>query len=179
METTFIIQASAPRALQICNEHDDSLCAALETVFPLYTEDIIMNWNHVYVPISYKYDLSVMMDDVLQIIEALQNTPQGKLVNHWASNTFAATWKMDWNDGILKVHSEWISVVGETEALLASRPDIQMPSEDFVAEWMRPLHIAEHALSDAGYTVSQLPGLARLRTVRQLRVREGVLYREQ
>lgn len=117
----------SPRTVQIHDAADDSLCAALETVFPLYTEDAIINWNHVYVPVSYKYDLSVMVDDVLQIIEALQSSPQGRLVNHWPSNTFAASWEIDWKDGMLKIHSEWTSVVGSCWIRREVGPD-QVPA---------------------------------------------------
>src|SRR5438128_712566 len=131
--TSFIIQASNPRSVADHDAGDDSLDDAIETVFPLHTEHALLAWNHIYVPLSYKYDFAVIINDVLDIIQAIQTSAQGSHSVHWPSNTFAAIWNMQWDQGMIAVQSKWNCVLGETEAMLAGRPVIRIPCEDIVA----------------------------------------------
>ena len=176
--TSFIIQASNPHSAADHDVRVDSLGDAIETVFPLNTEDALLIWNHIYVPLSYKYDIAIIMSDVLDIIEAIHASPQSSHSVHWPSNTFAAIWNMRWDQGMIEVQSKWNCVVGGTEALLVSKPEIRIPCEDFVAEWKRPLQIAERALAKAGYSVEQVSELGRLQTVLANCNRDGQLYRD-
>ncbi len=178
MSTSFFVQASNPRTLRALDAEDESLSDALQTVFPFDTEQALIVWNHIRIPLDYKYDLSLMAADVVGIIEMIQVSPQGRHTVHWPSSTFSAIWDMQWSSGILTIHSEWHCVLGSTEALLTGKPDVELPSDDFVAEWKRPLQFAERALTEAGYDVGEIRGLARLRTVLARCVRDGVLYRD-
>lgn len=45
----FIIQAGSPIYTGNYEEEDYSLMTAIETVFPMYTEDAILNWNNIYI----------------------------------------------------------------------------------------------------------------------------------
>jgi hypothetical protein len=176
MATSFIIQASCPRASRVHDPGDETLSDALQTVFASDTESALIGWNWVYVPLGYKYDFSIIINDVLDMIEKLDNSPNGQHRVHWPSSTFSAIWHMQWRSGKLNVHAEWHCVLGGTESMLASKPDIDIASEDFIAEWRRPLQLAERALTDAGYSVAQIAGLARLRAVLAKIARDGVLY---
>ena len=62
----FYIQANNPRVLKEHDLEDKNISDAMETIFPLYTESAVMMWNHICVPLSYKYDISYMMDDMLK-----------------------------------------------------------------------------------------------------------------
>ena len=173
----FAIQASNPTTLE-ARDDSTTLSDAIESVFPLNTEDAILKWNYIFVPLGYKYDMCLLIDDVLNIITEMHTHPQGSLTVTWPSSTFLATWRMTWAAGTLDVHAEWFDVVGSTETLLTSRPDLKIGIDDFIAEWKRPLQIIESALTAAGYDES-LPGLGLLRATIANIVGEGELYRSQ
>ena len=172
---TFIIQASNPHAL-LTRDDSTTLSDAVESVFPLHTEHAILRWNHIHIPLGYKYDMSLLIDDVLHIVAALSNAPIGSRAVHWPSSTFSSVWNMTWDQGIINIQTTWDSVIGDTEALLTSRSELHVPIEDFIVEWKRPLQLIERALSSAGYD-EDLPGLGLLRATLKDITGEGQLYR--
>jgi hypothetical protein len=177
MSYRFTIQASSPRALKEFDPNDTNLSDAIQTVFPLETECAILVWNWVYVPLSYKYDFSMMIDDVIALIDAMQVEPSGRRTIQWPSNTFACTWKVEWDARVTTVEADWVSVVGNTEAMLAAVPKIVVESSGFVEEWKRPLEAIWGGLTSAGYT-SKLLGLDHLMATVSKIGRCGILYRE-
>ena len=60
----FCIQASNPRVQHKIDYEDSSLSDIIETIYPLYTEHAILTWNYISIPLSYKYDISYMIDDL-------------------------------------------------------------------------------------------------------------------
>ena len=56
----FWIQAGDPRTQRAVPEADDSVCDAIEKSFPTRTEELIVAWNRVHIPVSYKYDMSIL-----------------------------------------------------------------------------------------------------------------------
>jgi hypothetical protein len=176
MESRFAIQASRPRTTAERDSGDETLSDAIQTVFPLETEFALMIWNWVYIPIHYKYDVSIMTDDIVDLVDAILASPTGHQTIQWASSTFAATWKVDWTPETTTVHAEWDTVLGDVEAALRAKPAIQVATSDFVAEWRELLDVVAEALAASGY--DDLEGLQRLKGV-AARVRSrGILYRD-
>lgn len=58
----FFIQVSKPICLNKFDKKDKTLSDAMETIFPLLTEKAIIMWNHIPILLSYKYDISFMLD---------------------------------------------------------------------------------------------------------------------
>ncbi len=135
---SFHIQVSNPSVTEQVNEDDETIGEAIESIFPLDTEHAFISWNGIYIPVSYKYDLSLMYDDIVQMIEALLDSPDGELRIQWPSNTFAAVWNIKWAKGQMKLNAEWRQLLGSTERLLDGSEIVDMDVESFVAEW-RPL----------------------------------------
>lgn len=177
MAVEFIIQASNPRMLRFCDSDDATLTDAIQTVFPMDTENAVLAWNNIYVPLSYKYDLSVMTDDIVQLCEEMLASPHGVRLVHWPSNTFTASWEFVWSSEVVAVKARWACVTGCLESMLSSKPSISIPVEDFVAEWKRPLEVIRAALDLAGYTPAQIAGIRRLDAVLTRLPRYGELYR--
>jgi hypothetical protein len=175
----FLIQASNPRPLRAHDPDDESLSDAIQTVFPLDSEWAFLVWNGVYVPLSYKYDLSLMVDDIVWMLEEMLLRTTGNRVINWPSNTFSATWEMTWNEGVVKVSARWDCVLGGVEALLRGRPTISVRKSEFIAEWKTPLMIVEQTLRLAGYATDQVPSLMRLSAIIAKLPEKGVLYRAQ
>lgn len=174
----FSIQASNPRTLIRYDANDTTLSEAIQTVFPLETEHAIMSWNWIYVPLSYKYDLSMMIDDIIALANDVLSSPQGSRTIHWPSNTFASLWTIDWTHPNITVEAEWTSVVGDTESMLSARSKVTMGAVDFVEEWKQPLELIMGSLTSAGYGASLL-GMDRLLAVVGRIGRPGILYREE
>jgi len=94
MTYRFAIQASNPRFLAHFDAGDASLSDAIQTVFPLEAEYALIVWNWVYIPITYKYDLSLMTEDIIGLIELMMSERSGNQTIQWPSSTFAATWSV-------------------------------------------------------------------------------------
>jgi hypothetical protein len=173
----FRIQASQPRSASNALLEDSGLSDALQSVFPMMTEAAILVWNGGHVPLSYKYDLSFMVDDILYLAEALLSTKRGQTRISWPTNTFAATWNTRWADDIISIHGDWKTVVGGTEELLRAHPLVEMPVGEFLAEGKRPLTIMTMALTEAGYDRLAPQPMERLAHLASQIQNEGVLYR--
>jgi hypothetical protein len=176
MAVEFVIQASNPRALRACDSGDQSLSDAIQTIFPLDTEWAFLAWNQVFVPLGYKYDVSMMVEDIILLLEQMLSDEQGARTIHWPSNTFSAVWDVAWKDDAMTVSAKWDCVVGGVEPLLSSRPSVSVPKAEFLAEWKSLLATTERAISSAGYTGDQIPDLIRLRNVIGKLPGHGALY---
>lgn len=179
MNYRFAVQASNPRFVSTFDADAQSLSDAIQTVFPLETEYAIVVWNWVYVPLTYKYDISMMAEDLVNLIDLMLSNECGKQTIHWPSNTFAATWRVEWSNEVATVSADWDCVLGETEPILKNRPTIVLQTVEFVAEWKRPLEVVADALTAAGYTPQQLVGMRRLRDLVEKIDHCGTLYRDQ
>jgi len=134
-------------AIQTCNpklvrdqipENAPDLAGAVEAIYAPCTEDAILFWNRVPVRISYRYDLSVLLDDLVPLIEQVARNNEGSEETRWASNTFSAIWQTGWDYGEIRISSHWRAVAGSYENLLNSRPTVEVPRMEFLGEW-RPL----------------------------------------
>jgi len=132
---TFIIQTSQPKNNgEFCKE-DKELSEAIETIFPMMTEESLILWNTIYVPLNYKYDVSYIIEDVLHMLRAMREVPtSGELQINWPSNTFSTVWNLIWSEKKLAINSNWYSVLGHTEQLLNKESRIEINLSDFVCE---------------------------------------------
>lgn len=177
MAASFLfLQASNPRSTTTRDAADESLSDALQTVFPLETERAILVWNGIYVPLGYKYDWSLMVDDVIDMCDSVLMRASGTREIHWPSGTFAAVWRLTWDPVDVQVESEWSRVVGNTESLLNNSSVVSMERGAFLAEWRRPLEVAAEALVRAGYSRAQLARLGDLESILTRLPRYGRLY---
>lgn len=176
MSTEFWIQASCPRLRTAKDPCALSIDEAVESVFPRETENAVIVWRHVYIPLSYKYDVGTILRDVLQMIQEL-SADSGQWEVEWPSNTFGAHWHFKWEgDSLVVTASEWRSVVGDTEELLRSRSTIQIGKSEFVCEWKALLERVQTALLKGGYVPELVPELLQLAATIGKIERYGVLY---
>lgn len=173
----FNMQASNPRTIPALNATDESIGEAMETIFPLSTESAYMIWNGIHIPIDYKYALSFLLADIVMMLERLGQPGVGELTIHWPSNDFSATWRLKWDEHHLRITTEWHSVVGSVEALLAERSTLDIDKEEFVFEWKQVLGVLLHALVQAGYDDERLQDLPKLRAVHGSIREPGKLYK--
>ena len=171
------IQTSAPQTTEIYDGEDETIGEALETIFPLFTEDAILFWNHIAIPLSYKYDISVMFADILALVAKVAELNSGTSEIYWPSDTFACKWRVRWSQKEVRIDCiEWASVTGGLESTLAESGIVECTRDQFLAEWKRLFEVIERALAESGYHAQQLPEMTQLSMLKNKISGSGVLY---
>lgn len=174
---SFYIQASNPKLQCEMEFNNDSLSDAIENIFPLNTENALLVWNYISIPLSYKYDISYMMEDVLDLLFDLQEMQSGKKIIHWLPGTFRCNWTVSWENGQLEIESYWECTVGHLEGLLNEKPVITLSIEEFISEWKEVLHTIIKGLKHCGYNEQKIGGMRKL-LERYASIKEfGILYK--
>lgn len=173
----FYIQANNPRVLKEHDLEDKNISDAMETIFPLYTESAVMMWNHICVPLSYKYDISYMMDDILDLLDDLLQVKEGKRGIYWLPDTFRSDWDIVWGSGQIRIISHWESVTGNLEGLLNANNRVSLKIAEFISEWKQILYIVLKGLEDNGYMESGIVNLKRLKQQYNRIPNNGILYK--
>lgn len=175
---SFYIQVSNPKLQKILNPEDECLSDAIESVFLLNTENAIMSWNYISIPLSYKYDISYMMEDLLNLLHCLQSMDTGEMVIHWLPDTFRCNWSILWECGELKIQSHWECTVGHLEKLLNDNSQVLISIKDFVNEWKGILYTVIEGLESCGYSDSRIRGMRQLLEQYNSIEGKGILYKE-
>ncbi|MGW9310421.1 hypothetical protein ACWGRK_17035 [Saccharomonospora azurea] len=129
----FAVQVGCPRTLRPEGPAAD-MADAISELYPLDTEDLILVWNLVPIRLSYRYDVSVLMDDLVPLLEEVQGGLRAERAVRWASDTFAAEWKLVPDRTRLRISAQWFSTLGNYEDLLNTRGVVETPVENFVRE---------------------------------------------
>ena len=85
----FVIQASSPRWTGAHDPEDSTLSEAVQVVFPMEAEAAVLEWNHVPGLLSYRYDISICLDDVIDMLTTLMSC-DGVYENYWPSTSTVA-----------------------------------------------------------------------------------------
>lgn len=174
----FCIQASNPRFQNITNYNDECLSEAIESVFPLNTEHAILMWNHISIPLSYKYDISYMVNDILIIINAIQKQNVGKMKIHWLPDTFRSDWLIEWNNDEVQINAQWECTMGHLEFMLNQKNSIRLSKVDFVNEWKEVFGVLIRGLKHCGYDKSKIKGMEDLVEQYEKIKGSGICYKD-
>lgn len=172
----FYIQAGNPDIININNKEDKTLSEAIESVFPMETENLIIYWKHIAVSLSYKYDISYMIDDILIILQEMQIHKTGSMLIHWLPDTFRVDWNLKWDNERILIDAEWQSVVGNIEEILIRQRTVELSKEDFICEWKMPLLKIINALNKNEYMVMMKDEYCKLLTQFNNIQHYGLLY---
>lgn len=138
---------------------DTSLGEALESCFPDMMDGAGLLWNGVSVPFSYKYDLSIIVHDVVTLVRWLRTSTQGTFSICWPSNTFRTDWQLAVAGGQVQITAYWESVSAQDSPLedaLNGVPVIEADQAAFMAQWAALLRLAHQRLIETGYTLEEL-----------------------
>ena len=113
----FQILARHPIVIRPLDYEVEDLSEAIESIFPMDTKDALLVWNGEYIPINYKYDLSVLIDDLLPLLTEILNEDSGSYKVEWASDTFNADWTLDWAENRITIMAQWHDVLADIENL--------------------------------------------------------------
>lgn len=174
----FCIQASNPKALNQPNKTDDTLSSAIETAFPMMTEDAIMMWNNIPIPLSYKYDIAYMIEDIIDLLKALRKAKTGTLKISWLPDTFRSDWIIKWDYEKIIIETFWDNTVGNLTKLLNKIPKVSLNKCDFINEWKQLLATLINGLKKCNYNETNLPEIAQLIYEYERIDGTGILYKE-
>ena len=129
----FSIDPKNPEPFVCLAGNASDLADAIELGFPMEAENAEIRWNNIPIPLNYKYDLSVILPDVLDVLKHCQ---EDKKIKTWfASNTFTTQWTVDTKNEMVEVHADWRSVVSKNTIQLNKVPDISVPKSHFLKQW--------------------------------------------
>jgi len=173
----FEIQVGQPRMLRAFNETREDLASAIRALFPATTEDAILVWNWIPVRINYNADLSVIIEDLLWMLDDLLKSDHGTGKTFFGASTLRAEWSLDWANGGIRVTSRWDSIAGSYESLLNQHCTLELSLKDFLSEWKALLRKVIEAIELSGITVTNHENLVLLRRIESFIPEFGVLYR--
>lgn len=131
----FKIQAGNPVINTISERKELTLPELMEDVFSMDTDDAIMFWNHMCIPLSYKYDISYMIDDILAMLDDIQSHVEGSLRIEWLPDTFRCDWDIVWRENNVIITSFWERVVGNIANQLNLSNSVVLERNQFLREW--------------------------------------------
>lgn len=156
----FALNAGRPAWVAARDDLDSNLSDAVQTVFPL-EERALLEWNGVVFSLGYKYDISVMLEDIIEMVLAIGRTEAGSFQVDWPSSGFPFRWTVSWAASWVEVHAHARDEPGAVE--LAGRERVRVHRNSFVEAWQSLLGIVLSCLEEAGYDSFHLSGLNRLR----------------
>ena len=175
----FYLQASEPRHRPVLNPDVEDLGEAIEEVFVFPTEQAFICWEGNRIPLCYKYDISVIITELIEMLEHVTQKAEGSYCAIWSSDTFRGKWELTWASHMVSVEATWDELSGGLlESLNRSIRNLKLPIHNFISEWRRPLAQVYEALTAAGYIQDQLEDLGRLERLIDCIPSEGLLYRD-
>lgn len=172
----FRIQVSNPRNNGCFCSEDEKISEAIETIFPMMTEEALLVWNTIYIPLNYKYDISIMIEDILSMLKNLREKKQDNMIINWASNTFASKWELQWDENNILINTNWNMVLGHTEVLLNDSNSIRIRKTSFMEEWKKLLEVLIINLKKCNYSEYNLHDMKRLIKEYDSLKKPGILY---
>ena len=173
----FYIQASNPAYIKNFDMNDVTLADAIETSFPLETESAVLVWNYIPILISYKYDISYMMEDLIKLLNLLLSEECYCYTIEWLPDTFRCNWELSWKKGEVTIITACESTVGYLEPLLNKNNIIELSITDFICEWKLIIEKVVHVLQQNGYHRNNLSRMDELIELHEKIKSYGVLYR--
>lgn len=175
----FAIQVGHPTILYPETRPAPDLAYAIEELFPMDTEELILHWNNIPVRIGYKYELSVLIDDLLPLLSAILRTDQGRYKVAWDDPSFSAYWFLAWDKDQMTIEAEWHSVAGDYEALLNNHNCVKISKDAFLAEWKGLLSKLIQAINLTDLQIEVREELETLYQIQAAIPEFGVLYQSQ
>ena len=173
----FRIQSSMPRNTGDYDSEDEKLSEAIETIFPMMTEDAFIVWRTLFISLNYRYDVSYMIEDILNMLKRFRKSDIGEIDINWVSNSFSCNWKLVWDNKMLNIKSEWNNVNGHIENLLNDLNEINIEKVLFISEWKKLLEILIKNLEQCGYNKKNIIEMERLIEEYEYIKQYGVLYK--
>ena len=137
---------------------DDTVGYAIETLFSV-EDDIYINWNGFKIPLSLKYDVSDIWNDVILMVKNIIKGTEKEFTIHFPSSTFFAAWVFSVDSDILTIKAYWTTVNLEKEDLLRLRENnmpLVIDKKEFLEEWYKILIPMKRVILMSNYNIKKL-----------------------
>lgn len=172
----FVLQVSNPATQPPRPAKVADLAQAVEAIYPMMTEDAVFIWNFYPLLVGYKYDLSVMIDDLLPMLSQILDLESGEYVVHWGSDTFRDIWRLRWDNDQLTAEIDWQGDLGDRAEFFQGLAVVNMARADFLAEWKMLLTRIRTDVESAPLKMANRAAFDRLRAIEAAIPRYGQLY---
>ena len=159
----FNIIPGNPKCNEIAQgEPIEDLSEAIEILYPMEADDMILQWRGKELKLQYKYDLCVIIADILDVLEKLTDKDRRKIEVRFGSDTFNADWEIEVVDEDLRITSDWHSVVVADESEFNEIYTVTVPKRKFVQDWMIILKIINSDIQKSHFYIEDRSDLERL-----------------
>lgn len=170
MTNPFQIEVGNPAVNVGASGPASDISEAIEMIYPMETPDARLGWGGQWVNINYKYDASVIIPDVIVLLERCAAGDDRRMRVCFGSNTFRVDWEVNFRGDLVLVASLWECVSCASVALLNAVGEMAIGRKRFVGEWLKLL---ERIIADLESTpVSILDDDLLVRARRLLATRE-------
>jgi hypothetical protein len=145
-------------AKSVVNPSDKNVGYAIESLFSI-EEDIFIYWKGYEIPLSIKYDISEIWNDMILMIQYIKKAKTQNFTIHWPSATFFATWDFVIDDNLLEIKAYWTDLNINRTELLKLREDsfpIIVDKKDFLEEWNKILIPIRNVILKSSYNTNKL-----------------------
>jgi hypothetical protein len=156
------IELGNPKVLLINEYESMNLEDAIEAIFPLETNNLVLTWNNIPIQLNYKYDISIMVYDFISIVKFIQFNGTNELEFQWASNTFASLWKLTKKDRIINIKTKWYVTNGNIENLLNNVSENEIKIKKLENEIKKLLFFLYKSLKKSGVDCNSIEGFDEL-----------------
>lgn len=156
----FELRAGTPACLGVHDESDSTLSDALQTIFSI-DDHATMAWHRLEFRLGYKYDISMMIDDIITMVLAVRQNDAGLFEVDWPSSGFPYLWSIEWSATDVEVVARARDEPGAKE--LAGCELVRVERASFVRAWQSLLDIVLSCLVSSGYSSQQIAGFERLK----------------
>ncbi len=178
LRSNFYIQTGKPRPNKHAVAHVRSIGSAIFDTFEMHTEDACLVWDRIFVPLSYRYDLSVIINDILCIIKNLRKADSGAFHTYFPSDTFHCGWRFTWSGDDLRIEAIWDSLSGNLHDHDVLSAEIQVSRSCFIGEWVELLRVVRDGVRYCGFDASVTEPLDSLLSECEGKYPRGLLYQD-
>jgi hypothetical protein len=171
----FIIDARNPINNSVFDAEDTKLSEAIYTIFPMEADDIRLFWGDACIPLSYRYDISTIIDDLIEMVQSIHEQIDGKWSVDWSSNTFATNWTFKWSGDYLEIQAIWRDEF-QADQYLKEHSLLCLDKTIYLREWNKIIDVLLKNLEICGYTMHHILGLNKLISVNEMVKRRSIIY---
>jgi len=151
----FDIILPSPFVLGVKDPEDGRLGCAIEAVFPSLDDYITMVWNEMPIYLSCRYDVSIVTNDIVRIVNELLKGYDVDFQNSWPSNTFYAIWNIVSCGEKVTIVADWINVFGDEDAL-NEKNEVAIDKKELIHKLCIILNFVSQGVDKVGYTTNEL-----------------------
>lgn len=165
---TFTIVSGKPRIRRCRHPISDSLGGALQEAFEFESEDLTISWNDVAIPLEYKYDIAIIVDDLLEMLQQLLDLRGGELEVSFGSDTFNCVWHIRWGGGTVNIRPTWLGLRASVPQVEGLRRPVELGTIEFLKQWEPVLRDMVLAVRESGVVIDNAEEIERLRELERV-----------